>query len=355
MLYLGHNNFSGFIPSSIGNLTSLSMLGASANSLEGPIPSSIGNLSKLSALGLKSNHLTGSIPNEIMHLSSMSVYLDLSYNLLEGPVPLVVGNFVNLGKLVLSGNRLSGEIPDTIGNCIVLETLLMDGNSFQGNIPPILKNIKGLTVLNFTDNKLSGSIPGDLGSITNLQEVYLAHNNLTGPIPELLGNSTSLLRLDLSFNNLQGDVPKQGIFRNLTGLSIVGNNDLCGGIPQLHLPKCPNSTARKNKKGLPKSLRIAVPTTGAILLLLSAFALAGFLYRKFKAGLKKERLPPQFTEIELPMISYNEILKGTDGFSEANLLGKGRYGTVYEATLGNQGVAVAVKVFNLQQSGSYKS
>jgi len=55
------------------------------------------------------------------------------------------------------------------------------------------------------------------------------------------------------------------------------------------------------------------------------------------------------------MVSYNEILKGTDGFSEANLLGKGRYGTVYKGTIENQGVAVAVKVFNLQQSGSYKS
>ncbi|XBI14112.1 hypothetical protein VPH35_140752 [Triticum aestivum] len=53
------------------------------------------------------------------------------------------------------------------------------------------------------------------------------------------------------------------------------------------------------------------------------------------------------------MVSYNDILKATDGFSEANLLGKGRYGTVYKGTLEN--FAAAVKVFNLQQSGSYKS
>lgn len=347
-LYLGFNNLSGFIPSSIGNLTGLSKLGASFNSLEGPIPSSIGRLTKLTQLGLSRNHLTGSIPSEIMQLSSISIYLALSYNLLKGPLPSEVGNLVNLEKLLLSGNQLSGEIPATIGGCVVLETLLMDENSFEGNIPPSLKNIKGLAVLNLTKNKLNSSIPEDLRNIASLQELYLSHNDLSGSIPKLLGCSTSLIHLDLSFNNLQGEVPIEGVFRNLTGLSIVGNNELCGGIPQLHLPKCPSPN-----KGLSKSLRIAVLTTGGILVLLAAFAIAGFLYRKFKAGLKKELMPPQLTEIDLPMVSYNKILKATDAFSEANLLGKGRYGTVYKCALEN--FAAAVKVFNLQQPGSYKS
>lgn len=108
----------------------------------------------------------------------------------------------------------------------------MDDNSLQGSIPAMLKNMAGLSLLNLTDNQLSGSIPGTLGSITNLQELYLARNNLSGSIPEPLGNSTSLRCLDLSFNNLQGEVPEEGVFRNLTGLSIAGNNALCGGIQQ---------------------------------------------------------------------------------------------------------------------------
>jgi len=85
---------------------------------------------------------------------------------------------------------------------------------------------------------LDGTIPGNLGSLTDrLAGVVLAHNNLSGSIPEHLGNSTSLLRLDRSFNNLQGDVLVEVFFfRNLTGLSIIGNNKLCGGIPQLRLP-----------------------------------------------------------------------------------------------------------------------
>ncbi|CAL5079211.1 unnamed protein product [Urochloa decumbens] len=349
-LYLYSNNFAEHIPSSIGNLTGLSELDAHGNSLEGPIPPSIGKLSKLSALDLSRNKLTGVIPRKIMELSSIRILLDLSYNLLEGLLPLEVSNLVNLRQLSTSGNELSGEIPSTIGNCRVMEILLMDDSSFQGSIPVAFKNMAGLTILNLTNNKLNGSIPDNLASITNLQELYLAHNNLSGSIPEQLGNSTSLLRLDLSFNNLQGEVPKEGAFRNITGISIVGNNALCGGMPQLHLPECPG----QNKKGMLQSLRIAIPTAGALLLILSVFVWAGFRYQNLVKPLKKE-IAPRFVEIELPIVSYNDILKGTDGFSKANMLGKGRYGTVYRGTLENQAIVVAVKVFHLQQSGSYQS
>jgi serine/threonine protein kinase len=56
-------------------------------------------------------------------------------------------------------------------------------------------------------------------------------------------------------------------------------------------------------------------------------------------------------------VSYNALLMGTGGFLEANLLGKGRYGVVYKCTMDNEGTSttVAVKVFNLQQSGSLRS
>ncbi|XP_028799276.1 probable LRR receptor-like serine/threonine-protein kinase At3g47570 [Neltuma alba] len=43
-------------------------------------------------------------------------------------------------------------------------------------------------------------------------------------------------------------------------------------------------------------------------------------------------------------VSYYDLLHGTDGFDESNLLGFGYYGSVYKATLPN-GMIVAVKVF----------
>ena len=220
-----------------------------------------------------------------MELPSISMFLDLSNNMLEGPLPLEVGSLVHLRQLFLSGNNLSGEIPDTIGNCRVMEFLLMDGNSFQGSIPATFKNMAGLTVLNLKDNKLNGSIPSNFATLTNLQELYLGHNNLSGTIPDLLGNSTSLLRLDLSYNNLQGEIPKGGVLKNLTRLSIIGNNALCGGIPQLHLSKCASFCARKNRKDIPKFLRITIPTIGSLILLFLGWA--GFHHRKSKTVRRK--------------------------------------------------------------------
>jgi Leucine-rich repeat (LRR) protein len=122
-------------------------------------------------------------------------------------------------------------------------------------------------------NKLSGTIPGAIGSIRDLQQLYLAHNNLTGQIPTVLQNLTSLSQFDLSFNNLQGEVPKEGIFRNLSTLSITGNNGLCGGIPRLNLDPCHTSSIKRNTKGWLKSLTIALATISAFLFLAFMVAL----------------------------------------------------------------------------------
>jgi Leucine-rich repeat (LRR) protein len=102
-------------------------------------------------------------------------------------------------------------------------------------------------------NKLSGNIPDALSSIGGLKQLYLAHNNLSGLIPLGLQNLTFLLKLDLSFNDLQGEVPKGGIFANVTYFSIYGNDQLCGGIPRLHLAPCSMSNAEKKKKEIVKT------------------------------------------------------------------------------------------------------
>ncbi|KAL5081176.1 hypothetical protein RYX36_009597, partial [Vicia faba] len=38
---------------------------------------------------------------------------------------------------------------------------------------------------------------------------------------------------------LEGEVPIDGVFGNASQVAIIGNNKLCGGISQLHLPPCP--------------------------------------------------------------------------------------------------------------------
>ncbi|MCI36597.1 kinase-like protein, partial [Trifolium medium] len=38
---------------------------------------------------------------------------------------------------------------------------------------------------------------------------------------------------------LEGEVPMEGVFGNVSRLSVTGNNKLCGGISELHLKPCP--------------------------------------------------------------------------------------------------------------------
>ncbi|XP_051223118.1 uncharacterized protein [Lolium perenne] len=354
-LALYNSSLSGHIPSSLGNLSQLNKLLAFCDNLEGPIPASLGELKKLYVLDLSTNYrLNGSIPSEILRLPGLSWYLDLSYNSLTGPLSHEVGSLANLNQLILSGNQLSGKIPDSIQNCVVLEWLLLDNNSFDGSIPQSLKNIKGLGKLNLTMNKFSGNIPDALGSIGNLQELYLAHNNLSGSIPLVLQNLTSLSKLDVSFNGLQGGVPDGGVFRNITYIAVAGNINLCGGVPQLHLAPCLTGPLSKDKKRMRKSLVVSLAAIGAIFLSLSVILLVWIFHKKLKQG-HKTIVQYSIGEDHYERISYHALLRGTNGFSDDNFLGKGSYGTVYKCVLDNEGRTLAVKVFDLGQSRYSKS
>jgi hypothetical protein len=152
----------------------------------------------------------------------------------------------------------------------------------------------------------------------------------------------------------KGKVPNEGIFRNLVNLSINGNNKLCGGIPQLHLVPCKTDSVKNNRGGQLECIKLALPTTIAVLLFAIVITLIHLIYRKQR---RKQKAPfqPPIVEEQYERVSYHALSNGTNGFSEANLLGKGAFGTVYKCAFQAQGTIVAVKVFDLQQSGSTKS
>jgi hypothetical protein len=119
-------------------------------------------------------------------------------------------------------------------------------------------------------NKLSGNIPYALCSIGGLKQLYLDHNNLSGMIPSCLQNLASLYELDISFNDLHGDVPKGGVFANATSVLIYGNNELCDGIPQLHLAPC-SMLVHTIKGELSKYLMATLASVSAMFLVVVAF------------------------------------------------------------------------------------
>ena len=54
-------------------------------------------------------------------------------------------------------------------------------------------------------------------------------------------------------------------------------------------------------------------------------------------------------------VSYQSLLNATSGFSSANLIGKGSFGSVYKGILDQGRHMVAVKVLNLSRRGASKS
>ncbi|CAN0924043.1 Probable LRR receptor-like serine/threonine-protein kinase At3g47570 [Linum grandiflorum] len=322
---LFNNDISGNIPMSIGNLTELIELDISANRLQGEIPASIGDLKNLLLFNLSYNDLHGVIPLQVMALTSLSKTLDLSHNRLTGSIPIEVGNLRNLGLLNLSYNMLSGNIPSSLGSCVRLESLHLEGNLLQGSIPSSLSSIRGIEELDLSANKLSGQIPS-----------FLARMNISK-------------LLNLSYNNFDGEMPGEGVFRNTSIVSVVGNSKLCGGVTEFKLLPCTNLV----NKTLSRKWKIVISTISSLLFV----AFMGFCFFVFWIKKRGKQGVVSVDDVQLQQLSYQKLYKATDGFSSANRIGVGSFGSVYKGVLDENNLItnIAVKVFNLQRRGASKS
>jgi Leucine-rich repeat (LRR) protein len=220
-LNLYSNNLSGTIPSSIGNLTSLTLLFLRSNNLTGSIPSSIGNLTNLTGLDLADNQLTGSIPSSIGNLTNLTG-LDLADNQLTGSIPSSIGNLTYLDYLYLYNNQLTGSIPSEIGNLTGLDYLYLAVNQLTGSIPSSIGNLTNLKELCLYNNDLSGSVPSEIGNLTYLDYLYLYNNQLTGSIPSELANLSLIYDMRLNNNDFE-DLPDISGLRWLRKLYIQNN------------------------------------------------------------------------------------------------------------------------------------
>ncbi|KAK3428353.1 hypothetical protein EUGRSUZ_F04396 [Eucalyptus grandis] len=300
-LALGGNNLGGTIPSPLGNLTKLMALDSHGNNFHGKIPSQLSNCQSLYYLDLSHNNLSGTIPPQLIGLTSLTIIVNLSHNHLVGVLPTEVGNLGALTALDISDNLLVGEIPSSLGDCTSLTTLRMGGNFFHGSIPQSIKSLGGI------------------------EEMDLSCNNLSGQIPEFLTIFHSLKVLNLSYNKFQGMLPREGVFKNATGTSIIGNNELCGGLPEFHLPNCIYKGSKRRKINIIiLSKKVNKPVSSSI-------------------------------DDSCPNVSYGTLLKATDGFSSMSLIGVGSFGFVYRGILEGDGTIVAVKVFHLVRCGALKS
>ncbi|XP_017984240.1 PREDICTED: probable LRR receptor-like serine/threonine-protein kinase At3g47570 [Theobroma cacao] len=369
-------------------MSNLELFHINVTGISGSVPKDLGNLKNLEWFNIGDNYfgngkISGNIPDEIGNLVGLNL-LDMRITAPTGTLPTSIGKLQNLERLFIGWNNFFGEIPSFIGNFSRLFDLQLYNNNFEGRIPLALRNCKNMQNLDIVENKLSGSTPDQLfGALTNLIVVNMSYNSLTSPLPSDFGNLKNLVELYVYENKLsgeisktlgecyelaafdmvgnffqgtflsitEGEVPKRGVFNKSNGFSIVGNKNLCGGIPEIKLPKCINPKPRKKGNAL---------STKAIIILILGILIASILVvllficccRK-RSG--KKFIPTALLGHSYLRVSYKELLQATGGFSSSNLIGVGSFGSVYKGVLHRQEKPVAVKVLNLQNRGAAKS
>nr|XP_023900157.1 receptor kinase-like protein Xa21 [Quercus suber] len=323
-LYLSNNRLSGMLPITLGNLTSLNELYLDNNKLQGTIPSSIENCQNLLLLNLSQNNLTGIIPMQLFAISMLSIGLYLGQNFFVGSLPFEVGNFIHLKELDLSENKLSGKIPSSLASCTSLEYLYLEGNLFQGEIPTSLSSLRGIQVMDLSRNNFSSQIPNFLEKL-------------------------SLRSLNLSFNDFQGEVPTKEVFANASAISLIGNSRLCGGILELKLPRC--LTKKEKKIKWPFAIKVVI-SMACVILVITIVSFFLFYWHKNK---RNDNSLESSLKQSFLRVSYQMLLEATDGFSLANLIGVGSFGSVYKGILSEDRSIVAIKVLNIQRQGASRS
>ncbi|KAK4399254.1 putative LRR receptor-like serine/threonine-protein kinase [Sesamum angolense] len=384
-LYLGQNNLTGNLPDMLAPscstlcrelvnfLTLWSYMDETM--LTGEIPSEIGNLLNLEILVLGSNHLTGYIPTTIQYLnlddplssrksphwespSTMAKgYLTLQpfswdrttllsyqipFQMLQAPKSFVDSEqFIQWSPSWFHRNR----------KLVVVTSVDLSFNELSGGIPSTIDGLNNLINLSLAHNRLQGPIPDSVSKIVSLERLDLSHNNLTGIIPKTMGALQHLEYLNLSFNKLTGEIPSGGPFAHFNYQSFISNDALCGP-PRFMVPAC-HSDHHHHHKLRQRVVLLVVLISLAILSAIFALTVCFFLIKRQR----KTKLPSQlglFPDVTLDRISYPDLERATNGFSQTNLLGIGSFGSVYKGVFTDETV-VAVKVFNLQIEGSFKS
>ncbi|CAN0854842.1 Probable inactive receptor kinase At1g48480 [Linum grandiflorum] len=271
--------------------------------------------------------------------------------------------------LVLQGINLTGNLPagDFLRNITFLTKLSLVNNSISGSLPNLTGLVRMEQVL-LSSNGFTGSIPPDYASsLPSLQFLELERNSLEGRIPSF--NQSGLTRFNVSYNRLGGPIPKTETLERFPASSFDHNSGgLCGpplaACPVIPppLPPIPSPPApeERTKRRFNLWLIVVIALGAAIL----AFLLVMLCLIRFRKQGKGKQTPEGVSYIEwsegrkvysgsgtdpertveldffvkeIPAFDLEDLLRAS-----AEVLGKGKNGSTYKATL-ESGSVVAVK------------
>ncbi|KAM1358802.1 hypothetical protein ACFX15_045029 [Malus domestica] len=252
-LNIGETSFSGPLPTSIGNLRSLTIFGTTIDRLywpgkdiftktDQPLVSDysrswVGKLTKLDHLGLAYTNLTGKFPCFLANLTQLTeldlgslpippqsiIIYDVANNDYNGEIsPLFCS--MNLQVLDLANSSLSGMFPQCLGNSNSLKVLNLPNNSFDGDIPQLCPNKNSLRMVDLSDNHLQGKLSRSLVHCTRLEFLNLGNNCIRDIFLSWLGELPVLKALILGHNEFHGIIGKPATNHEFPNLCFV---DLC--------------------------------------------------------------------------------------------------------------------------------
>ncbi|CAN8315826.1 unnamed protein product [Cochlearia groenlandica] len=278
IIYLSawNNSFTGNIPLSICDRTSLIVLDLSYNNFSGSIPPCLSNMK---IVNLRKNSLEGSVPDKF-HSGSLTQTLDVGYNRLTGKLPRSLLNCSFMKFLSVDNNKIKDKFPFWLKALPNLQAFTLRSNKFFGQLSPPDQGplaFPELRILELSDNGFTGSLSpsyfvnwqassfklnedgriymGDYkhayyvyedtldlqykglfmeqGKIlTSYSTVDFSGNKLQGQIPESVGFLKALIALNLSNNAFTGHIPLS--LSHVTELESLdlSRNQLSGAIPQ---------------------------------------------------------------------------------------------------------------------------
>ncbi|KAK7285707.1 hypothetical protein RJT34_20485 [Clitoria ternatea] len=355
VLGLGGCNFTGQIPHWLVNLKKLEAIDLSYNKISGSIPPWLSTLPELFYIDLSFNNLTGIFPTELTTLpalTSQQAYDDVERTYLELPV---FANANNVSQMQY--NQISNLPP----------AIYLGNNSLNGSIPIEIGQLKVLHQLDLGHNKFSGSIPAEISNLINLEKLYLSGNQLSGEIPESLKSLHFLSVFSVASNDLQGPIPTGGQFDTFPPSSFEGNPQLCGSAVQRSCLPQQVATAGGHSSNKKLIIGFGIAACFGTVSFISVLIVWIISKRRINPGGEPDKVEPESisansnSEVhpevdkeaslvvlfpnktnEIKDLTIFEILKATENFSQANIIGCGGFGLVYKATLPN-GTTLAIK------------
>nr|ALL25691.1 phytosylfokine-alpha receptor 2 [Populus tomentosa] len=362
------------IPRNVSGFRNLMVLAFGNCALKGQSPVWLLRCRKLEVLDLSWNHLDGSIPSWIGQMENL-FYLDFSNNSLTGEIPLSLTQLKSLANSSSPHLTASSGIPLYVKRnqsasglqynqaSSFPPSILLSNNRITGTIPPEVGRLQDLHVFDLSRNNITGTIPSSFSQMENLEVLDLSSNNLYGSIPPSLEKLTFLSKFSVANNHLRGQIPSGGQFYSFPSSSFEGNLGLCGVI----VSPC-NVINNMMKPGIPSGSDSSRFGRGNILSITItivvglALVLAVVLHKMSRRNvgdpigdLEEEVSVPHrlsealrssklvlFQNSDCKDLTVPDLLKSTNNFNQANIIGCGGFGLVYKANLPN-GTKAAIK------------